>query len=38
MSVTGPIERMGEERRAEVGALLREELSRLAPAGFELAL
>ncbi|MGO1567966.1 MAG: IclR family transcriptional regulator [Brachybacterium sp.] len=38
VSVTGPIERMGEERRVEVGALLREELSRLAPAGFELAL
>ena len=35
-SVTGPIERMGQARRAEVGALLREELERLAPSGFEL--
>lgn len=37
VSVTGPLERMGAARRKEVGALLREELSRLAPAGFELA-
>ncbi|APX33652.1 hypothetical protein BH708_14050 [Brachybacterium sp. P6-10-X1] len=37
VSVTGPIERMDERRRAEIGALLREELSRLAPAGFEVA-
>ncbi|MGO1926278.1 MAG: IclR family transcriptional regulator [Brachybacterium tyrofermentans] len=37
VSVTGPIERMGAQRRDEVGALLREELSRLAPAGYELA-
>ena len=36
VSVTGPIERMGQARRAEVGALLREELERLAPSGFEL--
>ncbi|MBP2409773.1 IclR family transcriptional regulator [Brachybacterium fresconis] len=37
VSVTGPIERMDERRRAEIGALLREELSHLAPAGFEVA-
>jgi len=37
VSVTGPIERMDESRRAEVAALLREELGRLAPAGFVLA-
>ena len=37
VSVTGPIERMGAARRKEVGALLHEELGRLAPAGFELA-
>lgn len=37
VSVTGPLERMGAARRNEVGALLHEELSRLAPAGFELA-
>ncbi|MFC7464771.1 IclR family transcriptional regulator [Brachybacterium sp. GCM10030252] len=37
VSITGPIERMGEQRRAEIGALLREELARLAPAGFSLA-
>lgn len=37
VSVTGPVERMGEQRRAEVGQLLREELSRLAPPGFSLA-
>lgn len=37
VSVTGPIERMDETRRAEIGALLRTELSGLAPAGFEVA-
>ena len=37
VSVTGPIERMGEQRRTEVGELLREELARLAPSGFVLA-
>ncbi|MBP2380963.1 IclR family transcriptional regulator [Brachybacterium sacelli] len=37
VSVTGPIERMDERRRAGIGDLLREELSRLAPAGFEVA-
>ncbi|MGY5765076.1 IclR family transcriptional regulator [Brachybacterium sp. DNPG3] len=37
VSVTGPVERMGPERRAEVAALLREELERLAPAGFAVA-
>lgn len=36
VSVTGPLERMGAARRKEVGALLHEELNRLAPAGFEL--
>ena len=34
VSITGPIERMGQQRRAELGQLLREELARLAPAGF----
>ncbi|MDN6400944.1 MAG: IclR family transcriptional regulator, partial [Brachybacterium sp.] len=33
VSVTGPIERMEAARREEVGQLLREELSRLAPRG-----
>lgn len=37
VSVTGPIERMGQQRRAEIGELLRAELGRLAPRGFELA-
>ncbi|WP_114853445.1 IclR family transcriptional regulator [Brachybacterium sp. YJGR34] len=37
VSVTGPIERMDEDRRAEVGELLRAELGHLAPAGFSLA-
>lgn len=37
VSVTGPIERMSEQRRAEIGALLRAELDRLAPPGFALA-
>ena len=37
VSVTGPIERMGARRRAEIGTLLRTELSALAPAGFEVA-
>jgi IclR family acetate operon transcriptional repressor len=34
VSITGPAERMDEERRAELGALLREELERLGPSGF----
>ena len=37
VSVTGPIERMEAARREEVGQLLREELSRLAPRGYALA-
>src|SRR5699024_8461421 len=37
VSVTGPIERMGPQRREEVGQLLREELARLAPRGYALA-
>ncbi|MDN5821988.1 MAG: hypothetical protein L0H39_10915 [Brachybacterium sp.] len=37
VSVTGPIERMGAARRAEIGQLLREELTRLAPRGYVLA-
>ena len=37
VSVTGPIERMGAARREEIGQLLREELSRLAPRGCALA-
>ena len=37
VSVTGPIERMGPQRREEVGQLLREELARLAPRGYVLA-
>ncbi|WP_193105571.1 IclR family transcriptional regulator [Brachybacterium sp. FME24] len=37
VSVTGPIERMDQQRRAEIGALLREQLSRLAPSGFAVA-
>lgn len=37
VSVTGPIERMGTRRRTEVADLLREELSRLAPTGFQVA-
>jgi len=37
VSVTGPIERMGASRRTEVAELLRTELSRLAPAGFDVA-
>jgi IclR family acetate operon transcriptional repressor len=34
VSITGPAERMDEERRAELGALLRTELERLGPSGF----
>ena len=37
VSVTGPIERMDAARREEVGALLREQLDELAPAGFVVA-
>src|SRR5699024_8257556 len=37
VSVTGPIERMGPQRRGEVGQLLREALARLAPRGDALA-
>ena len=37
VSVTGPIERMGPQRREEVGQLLRDELARLAPRGYVLA-
>lgn len=37
VSVTGPIERMGPERRAEIGTLLRTQLTDLAPAGFTVA-
>ena len=37
VSVTGPIERMGPARRAEIGALLRSQLTTLAPAGFAVA-
>lgn len=37
VSVTGPIDRMGPERRAEIGALLRSQLTTLAPAGFAVA-
>ncbi|GAA1293672.1 IclR family transcriptional regulator [Brachybacterium alimentarium] len=37
VSVTGPIERMDAQRRTEIGGLLREELSRLAPTGFQVA-
>jgi DNA-binding IclR family transcriptional regulator len=37
VSVTGPIERMDASRREEVGALLREQLATLAPAGFTVA-
>ncbi|ASK65926.1 IclR family transcriptional regulator [Brachybacterium avium] len=36
VSVTGPIERMGTARRAAIGQLLREELTRLAPQGYAL--
>lgn len=35
VSVTGPSERMTAEHRAELGAMMREELARRAPAGFE---
>lgn len=38
VSVTGPIERMDERRRGEIAALLRAELTRLAPTGFTLTL
>ena len=34
VSVTGPIERMDAAHREEVGQVLREEVARLAPAGF----
>lgn len=37
VSVTGPIERIGAERREEIAVLLRETLSRLAPRDFEVA-
>lgn len=37
VSVTGPIERMDERRRGEVGELLREQLDRLAPLDFAVA-
>lgn len=34
VSITGPAERMDEERRAELGTMLRTELERLGPSGF----
>ena len=37
VSVTGPLDRMGPARRAEIGTLLRTQLTTLAPAGFEVA-
>ncbi|PWH07239.1 IclR family transcriptional regulator [Brachybacterium endophyticum] len=37
VSVTGPAERMDEERREQLGELLRSELERLGPSGFRVA-
>src|SRR5699024_7293996 len=37
VSITGPLERMGTRRRAELAQLLREELSGLSPAEFTLS-
>ncbi|WP_087486289.1 IclR family transcriptional regulator [Brachybacterium massiliense] len=37
VSITGPIERMDEQRRAEIGALLRDRLTELGPHGFQVA-
>lgn len=37
VSITGPLERMGEQRRTGLGQLLREELAGLSPAGFTLS-
>ena len=37
VSVTGPLERLGQARRAQIGELLRETLARLAPEEFTVA-
>lgn len=37
VSITGPLERMGQRRRTELAQLLREELAGLSPAGFEVS-